>query len=350
VRGDEGKLRQVLINLLGNAVKFTASGGVSLAVTWRDGAGHFEVADTGFGIAEHEIGMLFQPFQQTESGHRTTEGTGLGLAISRNFVQLMGGDISVRSTLGRGSAFTFDATLPASDGPETRAVARRAVGLEAGQRAYRLAVVDDAVANRLLLRKLLEPLGFEVREASTGTEAVEVWERWRPDLIWMDSRLPEMSGVEATAEIRKREGSCKIVALTASAFEHDREAFLRAGCDGFVAKPYREEEILETLEAQLGVRFLYPAAEEATDEPAEVALTPERLAALPGVALAALHDAAEQGDLEAAHAAIDDLRSHDTALADELRAFVRGYRFDELLDLIEAHRARSGSDGVFGER
>ena len=382
VRGDEGKLRQVLINLLGNAVKFTASGGVSLAVTWRDGVGHFEVADTGFGIAEDEIGMLFQPFQQTESGHRTTEGTGLGLAISRNFVQLMGGDISVRSTLGKGSAFTFDATLPASDGPDTRAVARRVVGLEEGQRVYRLVVVDDAAANRLLLRKLLEPLGFEVREASTGVEAIDVWERWRPDLIWMDSRLPEMSGVEATAEIRRREvvsgqwpvvseearsssqpepsstdhwplttGHCKIVALTASAFEHDREAFLRAGCDGFVAKPYREEEILETLEAQLGVRFRYESAAPASAAaPAQVAITPERLATLPGAALEELREAAEQGDLELAHAAIDGVREHDEPLADELRVLVRGYRFDELLDLVEAHGSGSGSDRVDPER
>ncbi len=338
VLGDEGKLRQVLINLLGNAVKFTDVGGVSLRVNWRDGRAHFEIEDTGYGIGSDEIGKLFQPFQQTASGEQTSEGTGLGLAISSNFVQLMGGRIEVESELRRGTVFRFEADLPVADGPEARTEARRVVGLEAGQHPLRMVVVDDTPANRLLLRRILEPFGFQMREAGTGLEALEIWEHWKPDLMWMDMRLPQMSGFEVLEAIRAREDGrrTKIIALTASAFEHDRDAILGAGCDDFVAKPYREATVFEKLTEHFGVRFRYddPSLTTGAGDGLDTKELRHRLAAVDAAVRARLAEAALHGDLIDSNATIETIRSTDERLAADLRTMIRAYRFDELLEAL----------------
>ena len=338
VSGDEGKLRQVLINLLGNAVKFTETGGVSLRVNWNEGRARFEIEDTGFGIGADEIGKLFQPFQQTASGEQASEGTGLGLAISSNFVQLMGGQIAVESELRHGTVFRFEANLPLADGPEARAEVRRVVGLEAGQPPLRMVVVDDTPANRLLLRRILEPFGFQMREAGTGIEALEIWEHWNPDLIWMDMRLPKMSGFDVLEAIRTLEDGhrTKIIALTASAFEHDREAIMAAGCDDFVAKPYREATVFEKLTEHFGVRFRYDAADSGADidDGLDAEQLRERLSAIDVALRDRLNVAALHGDLVDANAAIEMIRSTDDRLASDLRTMVRAYRFDELLRVL----------------
>jgi signal transduction histidine kinase/CheY-like chemotaxis protein len=350
VQGDEGKLRQVLLNLLGNAVKFTDVGGVALRVRWEDGRAFFEIEDTGQGIAPEEVDSIFDAFVQSESGRSAKEGTGLGLAISRNFVQLMGGDIRVRSEVGVGTVFLLDVALPEAEAEEISRGPRRVASLEAGEPAYRILVADDRWENRALLVKLLKSTGFEVREATNGREAVDAWAEWRPDLIWMDMRMPVMDGKAATAEIRRREETnhgghgardsvVKIVALTASAFEHERGAVLEAGCDDFVTKPYRESTIFEKLTEQIGARFRYEAEsageEEAAVDEDEAALTSERLSALPRELVAELRDALVVGNVKEAQYAVDNIGQHDTALADELRRLVRGYQFDEILDTIE---------------
>ncbi|MBD2464829.1 response regulator [Oscillatoria sp. FACHB-1407] len=238
VKTDENKLRQVLINLLGNAVKFTHDGGVTLRVRQQTPATadsksatipastegeppgdetqnaivlQFEVEDTGTGIAPHEISKLFKPFVQTETGRQSNQGTGLGLTISRHFVQLMGGDITVTSTVGQGSIFQFEIQAQASSSTEltTPKTTRRVVGLAPGQPTYRILVVDDVRDNRLLMTQLIEPFGFEVQEASNGREAIALWERWHPHLIWMDMRMPVMDGYEATRQIRNKESIVK---------------------------------------------------------------------------------------------------------------------------------------------
>ena len=353
VRGDEGKLRQVLVNLLGNAVKFTDSGGIALRVRWADGRAFFEVEDTGVGIAPSEIETVFEAFVQSESGRRSKEGTGLGLAISRNFVELMGGQMSVRSEVGRGTVFSFNVALPAVEARDLPRGPRRVVGLEAGQPSYRVLVADDRWENRTLLVKLLEAVGFDVREAADGREAVAVWEEWRPDFIWMDMRMPVMDGAAATREIRSRETSdvrrqtsegvnrqTKIVALTASAFEHERGAVLEAGCDDFVTKPYRESTIFEKLAEHLGARFVYSTEDGEEDAAREEggggALEPGRFAALPPQLVAELHEALTLGNVREAQFAVDNVALHDAPLAEELRRLVRGYQFDEILDTIEA--------------
>ena len=277
---DERKLRQVLINLLGNAVKFTLQGEVRLRVRDRtppatresnaqspDAAAEarrvrFEVSDTGPGIAPEEIKGLFQPFVQTETGLQSREGTGLGLPISQKFVELMGGQIEVESTLGIGSYFAFEIPMRAADTPiaESAPSSRgSAIALAPDQPAFRLLIVEDQVTNRLLLRKILLDVGFEIREATNGEEAIAVWQEWRPHLIWMDIRMPVMDGFEATQRIKSMPDGeqTAIVALTASAFEEERQAILTSGCDDFVRKPFQREELLEKISKYLGARYLY---------------------------------------------------------------------------------------------
>ncbi|MFM9265724.1 PAS domain S-box protein [Tychonema sp. BBK16] len=275
VETDESKLRQVLINIIGNALKFTSEGGVTLRIkheilnsqkqtnlrSIENCSLLFEVEDTGAGILPEEMDGLFKPFVQTESGRKAQEGTGLGLPISKQFVHIMGGEISVVSTVGEGSIFKFDikVSLPDAVGIQITETARRVVGIEPGQPEYRILAVDDRLESRLLLMRMLSSLGFAVREAENGVQAIEVWSSWEPHLIWMDMRMPVMDGYEATKRIKAhlKGQATVIIALTASAFDEERSVILSAGCDDFVAKPFREQVILEKMAKYLGVRYVY---------------------------------------------------------------------------------------------
>ena len=270
IKADEGKLRQVLINLLGNAIKYTEKGGVSLKVKQQSVPLEkspetvnlvFEVTDTGTGISSEEISTIFDAFVQTTTGRKSQQGTGLGLPISRKFVQMMGGDIQAKSELGVGTRFEFNIrVIPTEFGDiVTQKNTQTAIGLEPDQPEYRILVVDDQWQNRQLLLQLLISVGFQVKEAENGQEAIDLWNSWKPDFIWMDMRMPILDGYEATQQIRASSEGDKvvIVALTASAFEQDRGAVLEAGCDDFVGKPFREEIIFEKLAHYLGVRYIY---------------------------------------------------------------------------------------------
>jgi two-component system, sensor histidine kinase and response regulator len=266
IEADESKLRQVLLNLLGNAIKFTDTGRVVLRVGTR----HpqyliFEVQDTGRGIAPQEIDLLFEAFGQTETGRKSQQGTGLGLAISRKYVQLMGGDISVTSTVNEGSKFAFDLQigLAAASEIQIKKTSRQVISLAPDQSEYRILLVDDATDSRLVLVKILTSIGFRVQEAANGTEAIALWQTWQPHLILMDMRMPIMDGYEATTVIKTREETSIsnhktiIIALTANAFEEQREAILKAGCNDYINKPFREEQLLEKLSEYLGVQYIY---------------------------------------------------------------------------------------------
>ncbi|HEV8267059.1 MAG TPA: ATP-binding protein, partial [Thermoanaerobaculia bacterium] len=262
VVADEGKLRQVLINLLGNAVKFTQKGRVSLRVGWHDERASFAVSDTGPGIAEEERARLFTPFGQTESGRKAKEGTGLGLVISRRIVQLMGGDIRVESRAGEGATFSFDIPLAVAEGEVRAAPAAsraRVVGLAPGSPDLRILVADDTLENRLLLARLLSGVGLEVHEAANGAQAVEECARWKPDLVFMDMRMPVLDGPEATRRIRAAEAGgakrTRIVALTAGAFEHERRLLLESGADSVMTKPFRVDHLFTVLGEELGVSW-----------------------------------------------------------------------------------------------
>jgi signal transduction histidine kinase/ligand-binding sensor domain-containing protein/CheY-like chemotaxis protein len=274
VFGDDIKLRQVLLNLLGNAVKFTEHGAVALRVRWADGRASFEVADTGPGIAPDELERLFQPFVQSETGRESREGTGLGLVISRQIVQLMQGDISVESRRGSGTTFRFDVRLPETELAST-AERGKVVGLAEGEASRRVLVVDDTDENRLLLVKLLSSTGFTVAEAANGAQAVELWETFAPDAIFMDMRMPVMDGSTAASRIRELERASSrprvsILALTASVFEHERHEILESGCDDFILKPFRVDTIFDKLAQHTGARYRFessPASAEHAEDP-----------------------------------------------------------------------------------
>jgi signal transduction histidine kinase/CheY-like chemotaxis protein/ligand-binding sensor domain-containing protein len=274
VVGDAGKLRQVLLNLLANAVKFTERGAVTLRTRWASEIASFAVEDTGVGIAADEMKGLFEPFVQTASGRQAREGAGLGLALSRELARAMGGEITVRSEPGRGSVFTLDLPLVlpvVEDGSTASGAQTRVARVAPGQETWRILVVDDVPHNLELLATLLRAVGFSVREASTGEEALDTWREWQPHLIWLDKRMPGIDGSEALrrirAEERERPGDrpVKIVVHSASALAHEQEEMLRTGADGFVAKPFRESTVYETVAALLGVRYEHeevaPAAE-----------------------------------------------------------------------------------------
>jgi signal transduction histidine kinase/DNA-binding response OmpR family regulator len=310
INTDDKKLRQVLINLLGNAIKFTSQGSVTLrvsSVTRQESLAEshqeqmtifFEIEDTGAGIAPEEIDTVFQAFTQTETGKKSQEGTGLGLPISQKFVELMGGEISVTSEVGQGTIFRFNiqAQLSEANLIEAQKLTQRVIGLEPDRQQYRILIVDDRFENRQLLLKLLQPIGFKVKEASNGQEAVEIWQQWQPQLIWMDMRMPMMNGYEATQQIRSHLNgqATAILALTASTLEEEKAIVLSAGCDDFVRKPFREEVIFEKMAQYLGVRYVYENLQ--SEENSELAnldkLTAEALAIMSDEWLNELSEAA----------------------------------------------------------
>src|SRR4051794_30215079 len=305
---DINKLRQVFINVIGNAVKFTEQGGIALRVhADRGGATgpclRVEVEDSGPGISPDDQDKLFRHFEQTKTGQQAGTGTGLGLAISREFVRLMGGDITASSQVGRGSVFVVN--LPLKEG-EARAVhakdnPRHVLRLQPGQSACRGLIADDIEDNRQLLAQLLAPVGFEIRLATDGAEAVQEFEQWQPHLILMDFRMPVMDGHEAIRRIRAMAGGegPKIIAVTASAMDDNRQELMEIGADDFIGKPFREAELFQKIHAHVGVEYQY--AEDPEDAgPAEAAeLTPESLAGWPRDLIDRMREAVITADLDA---------------------------------------------------
>ncbi|MDM8554573.1 ATP-binding protein [Desulfococcaceae bacterium HSG7] len=358
IRTDEVRLRQTLINLLNNALKFTKVGGVTVRTRIADSEDRksgirklkFEIEDTGPGIAYEETDKVFEAFVQTETGMKTQEGSGLGLPISKKFVQLMGGDITLKSEPGRGTTFTFDIQAGIADAAEITAAqsARRAVALEPGQPRYRILIVDDKSDNRKLLVKLLNPFGFIVREAVNGREAVEIWRQWKPHLILMDIRMPVMNGYEAVRKIRDEELKLKnekpetrhtaIIAVSANAYEEERAVAISKGCDDFLRKPFRETAVFDLMTRHSDIRFVYE--NEKTNSETQRAerkktLTPESLASLPDDVFGEFRKAALIADLAAAMRLCERIRSEDKPLADALAELVSNFQFDTLQKLLE---------------
>jgi signal transduction histidine kinase/CheY-like chemotaxis protein len=357
VRTDPNKLRQVLINLLGNAIKFTHEGGVTLRcrsapLSLTEGENFvikqgarlfFEVEDTGPGIAENELEELFEAFKQTATGRQMQEGSGLGLAISHMFVHLLGGDLTVCSTVDQGSVFKFDIQVQCAEVADVpvRQPRQRVIGLEPEQPSYRILIVEDRLENRRLLVKLLEPIGFAVREAVNGQEGIEIWEAWEPHLVWMDMRMPVMDGYEATKRIKSttKGQATVVVALTASVFEEQRTVVLSAGCDDFVRKPFRDKDIFDVLHRHLGVRFLYAGQDQETATPRHDSmpkdLTPTTLRNLPAQWLSDMHQAAQRADMDRMLNLLTDIETDYAQLAQELRTLIQDFRLDELIALTD---------------
>lgn len=408
---DDGKLRQILSNLLSNAIKFTEVGQVRFTVgtldrepLWkgaiasepapvedkddRNGSQEphtdhasaslqsittlfFSIEDTGPGMAKAELDTLFTPFVQTETGLRSQQGTGLGLSIAKRLVQFLGGEIGVQSELGRGTLFWVK--LPVKLAPSCDLLpadlGRAVIALAPGQPTYRILVVDDARTNRLLLLRLLEPLGFEVREAADGEEAIAQWEQWQPHLIWMDMQMPGLDGYAATRQIRmleqarqNRDFSAKItvanwhdsyssppatiiIALTANAIAEERAQILATGCNDILNKPFRRQALLQKIADHLGVSYIY-----ADEQPKAVAsnllgqdkgdppITPHSLLAianretLPPGWLDQVYQAATQANARQLLQLAEMLPSHHEDLRRVIVNLVQQYRFDVIMD------------------
>lgn len=266
-RGDGGKLRQVLSNLVSNAHKFTARGSIALRIAPTPGGLGFEVVDTGPGIADDKQALVFEPFTQADaSTTRRFGGTGLGLAICRQFVRLMGGDLKLRSQLGVGSTFSFELPLERGDRKAPAGDARQGQALEQASRPARVLAAEDNPTNQLILRALLEPFDIALTVVADGREAVEAWGRGTFDLILMDVQMPVLNGTDATLEIRARERSMglqrtPIIALTANVMRHQIESYVQAGMDGYVSKPIEISELLGAIETALALNG--PSADDA---------------------------------------------------------------------------------------
>ena len=339
---DINKLRQVFINVLGNAVKFTEQGGIGLRVRAdREGATgpclRVEIEDTGPGISPDDQDKLFRHFEQTKTGQQAGTGTGLGLAISREFVRLMGGDITVNSQVGKGSVFVIH--LPLKEG-EAQAVQakdkpRHVLRLQPGQATCRVLIADDIEDNRQLLAQLLAPVGFEIRLATNGAEAVQEFEEWRPHLILMDFRMPVMDGHEAIRRIRAMAGGedTKIIAVTASAMDDNRQELMEIGADDFIGKPFREAELFQKIHAHVGVEYLYAEDPTAAAQEEAAELTPESLAGWPQDLIDPMREAVITADLDQLLARIQEVEARDPRIAQGLRRLAEGFEYQKLLDL-----------------
>jgi CheY-like chemotaxis protein len=299
----------------------------------------FDVEDTGIGIAPEDQARIFDPFVQAASP-RTRKGSGLGLSISRHFVQLMGGTIQVESTLGRGSRFHVEVPALAVDSSEVMAQVPnvgRVIGIEPGQPDYRVLIVEDQQENWLLLQRLLQTAGFQVRVAEDGVQAVEAFRVWHPNFICMDVRLRVMGGLEAARRIRELEGGrdVKIVAVTASAFASQRDEVLAAGFNDFLRKPYRPEEIFDCMARHLGVRFLNGAGPQPAAGYLPATLRPEDLAALPAALRNELENAVISLDRNRISLILRHVSEQNATLASALTRLAEEFAYTSIFDALE---------------
>jgi len=343
---DEVKLRQTLINLLSNAIKFTSEGQIKLNVFLGDRENqdvfnlHFSVRDTGVGIAAEEISKLFDAFSQAQAGKEMQEGTGLGLAISRKFVQLMGGDITVESELGKGTTFKFYIQVKLGQKIIDKSTEEhpRVLALAPDQPIYKILAVDDKPINRQLLIKLLAPLGFEMKEASNGQEAIAIWDEWEPHLIWMDMRMPVMDGYEATKHIKSttKGNATAVIALTASVLEEEKAIVLSAGCDDFLRKPFTERTIFDALSKHLGVQYILAETDPPVlEQELQSILTSPQLTCMPQEWIAQLYEAALEANTNLVLELVQEIPVTETPLAQALAKLARQFEFEQLVNLAE---------------
>lgn len=370
---DERKLRQVLINLLDNAIKFTSAGSVTLrAELVKTSALVFEVSDTGCGIAAEELELIFEAFVQSEAGRRSQQGTGLGLPLSRCFAQLMGGDIRVSSQIGRGSVFRFSSVIKQVNAAEVdfNRTSRRIIGLAPQQTRYRILVAEDADTNRWLMVRWLTSVGFEVYEARNGREAIEQWSKVSPHLIWMDMRMPISDGFEVVRHIRQQElrpkkqsqtlenpsenfsapsdpsnnslSLTKIIAITAAVFEEEKQAAIAAGCDDFVGKPCSEAIIFEKMAQHLAVQYVYEASQpQESQQPAlfskktaldDAQASPD-LSKMPQTWIVQLNRAARAADEQAILELLEEVP--DAQLKASIEQIVQNFQLEQLIHLTQ---------------
>ena len=348
--GDRTKLKQVVLNLLSNAVKFTENGGISVRVRSDVYQAQnlpqkervrltIEVEDSGIGISRENLEAIFRPFEQVESA-ANTGGTGLGLAICREYALLLGGDIRVVSEPGRGSCFGFTAVMIKGEAvPKTGAPAcREVIGLDPGLGPVRILVVDDNPDNQVLVKALLVPMGFEVTQAATGKEALELFKKIRPHAVLMDMRMPDMDGYEATRQIKRTDAglATPVIALTASAFEEGKQKTLDASADAYLRKPFQHRELYEILGKCLGLRYVYQDSHQ-TSAPA---VTWQALSLLPAGLRHSLRQAVEEGNMVRFSELITPLKGSHPDLAAGLEHLAETFDYHQLEKLLERKEDR----------
>lgn len=350
VNTDAGKLRQVLVNLIGNAIKFTDTGGVAVRIgvdalkqLARDKEKirlTVEVEDSGPGISAGNIASIFEAFSQAQAGAETG-GTGLGLTISQKFVEMMGGVISVESEVGKGSCFRFQVLVEVPTAmieQEKPASLFQVIGLEPGKEPFRILVVDDNKDNRTLLCAMLKPVGFEVQEAENGQEALDVFEHWSPHVVLMDMRMPVMDGYEATRRIKATRAGrgTPVIAVTASVFVGNRADIMSAGVDDYLRKPFRMEELFVVLRKCLGLRYVFNNDTAETSEPTTLSSSgqEELLAMLPREVVQAMRTAVGDGDMPRLRELIGEAKIIDSVAAQKLMVLADQYDYEKLHELL----------------
>ncbi|WP_139295075.1 ATP-binding protein [Planktothrix tepida] len=345
IKTDEKKLRQILINLLGNAIKFTDYGSVSLRV--KKGCNsqfnsspeitlNFEIEDTGVGIEATHLESIFEAFIQTEAGQKALEGTGLGLSISRQFIQLMGGEINVKSTVGKGTIFYFNIQAKLTeelDSYQSNILNKPVIGIVNLTQPYRILIADDRWENRQVLRKILEPIGFEVQEAKNGEEAINIALNWLPQLILMDMNMPVINGYIATQSIQSQSSQQPpiIIAVTASVFEEEKSKILAVGCQDCLHKPVQAAMLLEKIAHYLEIQYQYQENQDHILQPeslSELTLNASDLNNISLDIIAQLNQGAVQLDDRLIFEAIEQIAIHHHELSEILTRLVNNFRYD----------------------
>jgi CheY-like chemotaxis protein/anti-sigma regulatory factor (Ser/Thr protein kinase) len=340
---DEKRLRQVLINLLGNAVKFTDQGKVVLKIGYQEEKIRFQVEDMGCGIASADIDKIFQPFQQVGEQQRRAEGTGLGLPITKKLVELMGGELQVKSTPGQGSTFWMALNLPAAPEVPTESAKQPLVkGFQGTPRT--LLVIDDKWENRSVLTQLLTPLGFKVAEAGDGQTGVTIARQLKPDLILTDLVMPGQDGLETTRQLRAIPALAKvpIIAVSASVFDSFQQQSLAAGCNAFLPNPIRLEPLLELLQTQLGLTWIYESGPEgaAILETAVVSAAAGELVGPSPQEAAILLDLVMMGDIGGILEELEQLEPADEKLlpfVKRVRQLAKGFEEQKMGELVRQY-------------
>ncbi|MCB1191127.1 MAG: AAA family ATPase [Leptospiraceae bacterium] len=338
IHSDESKLRQVMINLIGNAIKFTKKGFVKVKVTYNSTNNYLYTAvkDSGFGIAANELENIFEIFTQSESGMKSSEGTGLGLPISKKFIELLDGKIKVRSKTGKGSIFLFSVKIKKATAIPIKEIDTREIyGIESGQKDIKVLIVDDIEDNRTLLENICYAMNFASQSAENGKEAVEFAESFKPDIILMDIVMPEMDGYEATREIRnKGNKDVKIIAITASTFLEEEQKVIQVGCDDFIRKPFKENEILEKIGKLCGIRFLYREKDTTPENKLNQDTIIKRIKKLPPHIVSDLRKFVQSSMVMETESMIQEIAKLDSQLAKHLKDLAEEFQYEQIYDLI----------------
>ena len=349
---DERKLRQILINLLSNAIKFTSHGFVKLAVSVKSNSKllscgkqalklQFKIVDTGKGIAEEEKEKLFKAFSQTASGEDLQEGIGLGLNISQEFARMLDGGISVESEPDKGSTFFLDIRTWVADRSSVEAIPAKGsvIGIEPDQTTNRVLIVDDNEDNREILAEFIQVIGFPIREANNGKEAIRIFKAWNPTLVFMDLMMPIMDGFETTRKIRKIDTkNTVIIALTAGAFNRAEKEYCKKGFDDVIFKPFQENILFSKISKHLKVNYLHqnlsPRLNTSSSSHWSMDVSVNELAQQPITWRKKLYTMALEGEADEGKKLVAEISAKYPQLAESLYQLIEYYQFDKLVNLV----------------